>query len=106
MYRDECWDGIHDLDIAKQRTPDGKYYCDLCLPEYRKFYSSKEELWVKHSFEPLLEWANKTFVFSNHLCLFESEGGGITQARIVDISELDGMSDKASFVESVPVIRR
>ncbi len=88
-YKGDCWDGLCGFDASVRRSSKDQYYCALCFPEYRKYYSSRQELWVKHSFEPFLEWANETFVSTNYLCLSQYGGdGGSTSARIVTESEL------------------
>src|SRR5664280_2296437 len=43
-YRGECWDLLVDLDVFPKRTSAGDHYCEFCLPESRKFYRSRKEL--------------------------------------------------------------
>ena len=37
-------------------------------------YSSKQELWADHCFEPLLKWTKEKLLYSNRLHLISSEG--------------------------------
>lgn len=53
-------DMLNDIDIVERRHSDGGHYCALCL-EFADRYSSRQELWEQHCFEPLLDWANACF---------------------------------------------
>ena len=46
------------------------FYCELCLPEYRKYYQDLESLYLEHTFKPLVEWCNKNFTHLNRLYVY------------------------------------
>ena len=87
VYKRKFWDFIADFDYDIKRSRDGKYYCSICGGD--EFYSSAQELLVKNSFEPLLEWANANLTPSHILLLLDVNRGGLTEASIVDPGRLD-----------------
>ncbi len=81
----EYWDELRDFDIAERKTKDGKYYCNLC--ENAEHFPTRESLWVKHSFEDLLEWTNK-FNIDSKICLWgKPEEGAWGATLFKDIKE-------------------
>ena len=92
-YQNELWDIIAEFDVDETRTPDGRYYCHSCLPEYKEQFSSRKELWKKHCFEALLEWTKENFKESHRLCLFGSKCHS-TSAFILGKNEMDEMMKK------------
>lgn len=103
-YQDQCWDIIAEFDVAEKRSAENKYYCELCLPEYRVFYSSKQELWEKHSFEPLLEWINENFLKSQWVCLFGGGETGFTIAKLREKQDVSKMTQDKYFFCAFPVV--
>ncbi|MEI6306631.1 MAG: hypothetical protein WCP33_07400 [Deltaproteobacteria bacterium] len=78
------WEGIHwdfliDFDVIERRSEAG-YYCALCKPEFKVYYPTREELWIKHGFEQFLEWCNTKLENANWLELFD--GDGVTSAML------------------------
>jgi hypothetical protein len=66
----ETWDGLLDLDVFPVKTRDGDgFSCRLCLDQ-TETWSSLEELWANHLFEPFLKWVNKDFAKAKTLRLF------------------------------------
>ena len=53
-------DMLNDIDIVERRRSDGRHCCALCL-EPVDSYASRQELWERHCFGPMLEWANAFF---------------------------------------------
>lgn len=51
------------------------FYCELCLPEYRKYYKDKESFYLEHTFKLLVEWCNKNFSSENYLYVYQKKGG-------------------------------
>jgi len=70
-FKQEWFDIIFNEDMIIMQNQIGLYYCELCEPDYVKFYKNKEDLLAEHSFEEMLIWANKNFVLSNILRLCE-----------------------------------
>ncbi len=56
------------------------------LPEHRRIFSSREDLWRDHLFEPLLGWVNEDLAPATAIALFES-GGGATWPKLVATAE-------------------
>ncbi len=103
MYRDECWDILFDSDLQERRTLDGKYYCEMCNPEHRKVYASREGFWISHAFEPMLEWTTREFKSSNHLRL-TGEKGRWTAAQIVKVEDLATNPENPSMAVVLPLL--
>ncbi|WP_139786848.1 hypothetical protein, partial [Desulfamplus magnetovallimortis] len=78
---DEFWDIIYDFDVHSARNENG-YYCKSCLEEYVEYFKTEIDLWINHSFIPLLEWSNEAFTKNKYLCFFEYSKGGSTWCRI------------------------
>jgi len=102
-YNDTCWDIICEFDVWERRNPKGQYYCDGCLPEYKEFYSSREELRIKHCFEPLLKWTNENFNRSNFLCLWGDKEGS-TSACIKTEHEVKDFMLGVDFSAIAPLV--
>ncbi len=101
-HQRKFWDIIADFDLCADRTSDGKYFCTLCIePE---LFSSRVELWEKHSFEPLLEWLNEHFDESHWLLLFEY--GGSTEAKIKRLEEVQMLASNEHLAHMCPVARK
>jgi hypothetical protein len=96
------WDILTDFDLDAERDEAGRYYCSLCIEEPREFYSSKRELWEKHSMEPALAWANENLRPDRWLCLFGGLNEG-TQARLVDADKLPESYQGRSFYAAYPL---
>jgi hypothetical protein len=83
-FRGECWDIVAEFDVYPSRNSQGQYYCRECKRSYEQclsrehpaFYSSIQKLWIEHSFEPFLRWANKNLQSCCRLCLGSGEGIG------------------------------
>ncbi|MBO06497.1 MAG: hypothetical protein CMI58_05645 [Parcubacteria group bacterium] len=103
-YQKEYWDIIEEFDVFETRTPDGRYYCRLCLPEYKEQFSSRKELWGKHCFEPLLKWTKENFKESYWLFLLHTKGGSTT-ALIREEEELAVIKNQKDFLTAFPVLK-
>ena len=80
-YQGECWDLLGDFDTVEEHSELG-YYCRLCLPESRRYYQSREDLWREHTFEEFLRWCNETLAPANWLVLYEYHRG-VTEAKLM-----------------------
>jgi len=70
-YRD-CWDIIYEFDCPA-RHDDRGFYCELCLPEYRKYYQSLSALYEEHSFLPLIDWCHENFKISKRIYFYRGK---------------------------------
>lgn len=105
IYRGKCLDIIADFDISVARTPSGQYYCRSCAePPGPEMFPSREELWIKHAFEPLLEWSNEKFLESQWLCLVEVKDR-YSYAEFKDIAEVEKEMLEEGFVHACPVVQ-
>lgn len=75
------WDYLTSFEAAPIHTPQG-YVCDLCEPEGRDVYTSREALWIDHLFEPFLTWVNEELVPARWLALYGSIDFGATWAKL------------------------
>lgn len=96
------YDILTDFDLIEKRDNSGKYYCDLCILKNREYYNTRNELWEKHSFEPLFHWINEKLTDSNYLCFFDYGKG--QEAKIVDEIEYKQWMNNKNMVYSVPII--
>lgn len=103
------FDILLDFDLYEEETPEGRWTCTLCRdlpdpenPEPLIYYASREELWIKHSFEPLAAWTRKSFGPDTWLCLFRLKGcAWASFARGVDAEEIE---NRPGFFKKVPVL--
>jgi len=112
IYHGEPWDILIDFDVSESRTSSGQYFCRECerhllengRNEQSELFSSREELWEKHCFNPLLEWVNTNFTDSQWLCL-----GGVknhySEASLKQKEEVDEMRTNMDFVYACPVVQ-
>jgi hypothetical protein len=91
------WDLILNLDCEPVRSPDG-YVCDLCPPEDRKVFPSREALWRDHLFEPFLEWINEKLAQADVIGLYGSAGEGMTCAALLRSSAIPGNDRPGIYV--------
>jgi len=103
-YNGECRDIVWEADLWERRDSGGLYYCDGCLPEYRKFYPSRRELWEEHCFKAMMEWADGTFIGSNRLYICGVEGS-YTAAYIRPEGEMEDTRSRENLLVAQPVIR-
>lgn len=83
FFKSECFDILTDFDISEEREGN-KYFCGQCGS--RRYFSSRDELWENHVYEPLLEWVNENIKSGNYLCIYDFEGS--TTAKIVKSEDL------------------
>ena len=76
-------DIISEFDVALRETKSGKYFCELCVPKYRKYYTCRAALLSAHCFKPLIEWAEEKLRLENILVI-SGEPRGWSSAEIVD----------------------
>jgi len=100
IYQDEWWDIIAEFDVWEQDAPSGQYYCEGC--KEKKLFSSRRALWEEHIFEPFLDWANKNFITSNWLCIFEI--GGARWASIAAEESVESAYAQKGFLMALPVV--
>lgn len=100
-HEGECWDIVADFGVSESRSSKG-YYCGLCEPEKRKFFASREELWIEHCFEPMLEWTGRELNESRWVYLFATDGATWAEIREKD----DCTLENKNFVNAFPVLER
>lgn len=95
----EPWDGLLELDVSPVKTRDGDgFCCRLCL-DHAKKWSTLEELWVDHLFEPFLKWVNKDFANAKSLRLF----GGYKSTTWGQLISDGHPENSAPFFAEVPL---
>lgn len=100
-HQGECWDILIDFGVAERKSSAG-YYCELCEPDTRGFFSTREELWIEHCFEPLLEWVNGSFDNSHWVYLLATKGATWAEIKGKD----DVKVDSKYLVHAFPVVER
>ncbi|MFZ4859723.1 MAG: hypothetical protein ACOYL3_25410 [Desulfuromonadaceae bacterium] len=97
----QMWDGLIEFDAYYAKRPDGTYFCKFCKePE---LFQSRQELLIRHSWEPMLEWMNNNFTERTWMCLYESDGGS-TWVYLKQEDELELERANENFVEAFPVV--
>jgi hypothetical protein len=102
VYHGETWDMLPDFDVYQRRTSTGQYYCDACTP--RELFPSRAALWIAHSFEPFLTWANDHLQASQWLCLF-GEPEDSTWAELKSREDMHASEAANQLVYACPVVR-
>lgn len=103
VHQGDLWDILTDFDIVERLTFNGEYYCNLCIP-HADIFLSREELWIAHSFEPLLDWTNKHFDGLQWLCLF-AIGHNSTWAEINSLGAVEIKKTLKEFVYACPLVQ-
>ncbi|MFH1147104.1 MAG: hypothetical protein V1736_05285 [Pseudomonadota bacterium] len=102
IYQKEFWDILVDFDVVERHSSGGRYYCALC--EKPEIFSSRQDLWEKHSFESLLEWTNRRFTETTWICLFGARGD-CTEAILKEEHELEAARNREDFADAFPVVK-
>jgi len=79
---DYCWDFLLDLECFPARTDHG-LVCMTCSPANRRAFSTREELWRDHLFDPLLVWINTELEPATAIA-FHGRADFATWANLVD----------------------
>ena len=98
---DKVYDVLAEFDLLERRHPESKrFFCGLC--EQPNYFQSRYDLWVEHSFEPLLSWMDKNFQDGKWLCVFTRDG--FSEARIVDEHTLAQAKQQQLFCFAKPIL--
>ena len=110
-YRKTFYDIITDFDLTEEQTAEGRWVCGLCRDwsetdgtEPLVDYKDREELWIKHSFEPLAAWTRASFTPAARLCLCRCSSGGITSALVAQGALLEKTEKRRDFFKKLPVL--
>ncbi|MCF8129405.1 MAG: hypothetical protein K9N10_12890 [Deltaproteobacteria bacterium] len=108
-YRNRHFDILMDFDLCEEQTLEARWICKLCRdwpnpehPEPFVEYTLREELWIKHSFEPLATWTRENFQPGVWLCLFRTKGASWASLRKgIDAKEVETQPE---LLMKVPVL--
>lgn len=110
-YRNEFFDIVTEFDLYEEKTPEGRYLCRICRdhpseinPPEALEYDTREELWIKHSFEPLAAYTWDNFSDATMLCLCRYQG--CTSAVIATGELLDKARQRRDFFKAVPMVEK
>ena len=100
---DEFWAFLHeDIEIYPKIAQDNKHYCELCTKPV--YYNSINELYINHSFEPVLEWINN--MSKNHYMYYIADPDtGPVDTPIIDHSDNTQRRPKNWIKKIVPVVK-
>jgi hypothetical protein len=104
-YRNECYDIVTDFDLVEEQTPAGRFQCILCRDNPDRdnpnslVYETRERVWIKHSFEPLVQWTLETFTDDSVLWY-----DGVTAAQITSREELEELQKNGESFKKIQVI--
>jgi len=108
-YRKTHWDILATFDLFEEQTPEGRWVCRDCRDspdrdetEPLVEYKDREELWIKHSFEPLAVWTRGSFIPAAMLCLFRYPG--CTWALVAQGARLKKAEKRRGFFKKLPVV--
>ena len=109
VHNNELFDILTDFDLYEKVFPDGRFGCSLCdhnpdnpVPMNPASYATREELWIKHSFEPLARWTRETLTEDAVLCLFQYDGGSV--AEIGKRQAVDELRKEGGIFKEIPVM--
>lgn len=101
FWKGEYWDDMLWNDISLKRTGNG-YVCNMCEPDERKLYSTREELWRDHMFEVLLRWVNNRLIKSPWIEIYQEEGctSAMLRESLPDSQGLSGLDKGYQFIDN------
>ena len=102
-FRGKVWDIPADFDVMTVRDSARGYYCRQCEIRTRKYYSSRELLWVRHSLEPLRAWTNRKLRSSIRLGLYQYNSS--TWARLLTVHKSVYDPDRQCRVRIIRAVR-
>jgi hypothetical protein len=109
FYRKTFYDIITEFDLHEEQTAEGRWVCGLCRDwsetdgtEPLVEYKDREELWIKHSFEPLAAWTQASFTPAAMLCLCRLPG--CTCALVAEGARLKETEKRRDFFKKLPVL--
>ena len=102
-FRGEVWDILADFDVMTAKDSTKGYYCRQCEIGARKYHSSRELLWVRHSLEPLRAWTNCNLRSSMRLCLYKYKCS--TWARLLPLHKIVHDPDRRCRVRMIRAVR-
>ena len=103
QFRGEVWDILADFDVMTDRDSSQRYYCRLCEIGARKYHSSRELLWSRHSLEPLRAWTNRNLRSKMRLCLYKHNSS--TWARLHALQGIIHDPDRQCRVRMLRAVR-
>jgi len=77
-----CWDIVCEFDCRARKGTRG-FYCELCLPEYRKYYQGLADLYEKHTFLTFIDWCKEKFSISQRIFFYGRVGCSSAYIRSV-----------------------
>jgi hypothetical protein len=96
-WQGEPWDELIDYDASPFPTSGG-YKCKQCVYENgdsATLFSSREEMWLDHVFNPFLNWVNTVLAPARWLRISSVGDGGATWAKVIrdeeHLRKKDGM---------------
>lgn len=108
-YRKIFYDIITEFDLHEEQMAEGRWVCRLCRDwsetdgtEPLVEYNDREELWIKHSFEPLAAWTQASFTPAAMLCLCRLPG--CTWALVAEGARLKETEKRRGFFKKLPVL--
>ena len=102
-FRCEVWDILADFDVITARDSAKGYYGRQREIGARKYHSSRELLWVRHSLEPLRAWTNRNLRSSTLLCLYRYKCS--TWARLQPLHKVVHEPDRHCRVRMLRAVR-
>lgn len=81
-------DFLLDIDLVLKRCALG-YYCELCEQTQREYFTTREDAWQKHQFEPLLVWVNEKLASARWLRICSADCGSSWASLIFDESDFE-----------------
>ena len=110
-YRNQFFDIVSEFDLSEEKTSEGRYLCRRCRdhpsevnPPKAMEYVTREELWIKHSFEPLAKYTRETFTNDAMLCLCRDQGS--TSGLIGAGEGLKRIKTRRDFFKALPVVEK
>ena len=110
-YRNQYFDIVSEFDLSEEKTSEGRYLCRLCRdhpsevnPPTVLEYATRDELWIKHSFEPLAEYTRATFTKDAMLCLCRDQGS--SSGLIGEGELLTLIKSRRDFFKAIPVVEQ
>lgn len=85
-WQGACWDLLICFEAIPELTKNG-YICSLCNPEQRATYTTRDQLWRNHLFEPFLAWVNRTLTKAPWIEIYGSAGRATAVRLLTSLPE-------------------
>ena len=104
-HKGTCVDLLITWDLVVRRDNNRRYFCELCSEP--DMHASRQALWDKHCFEPLLHWANQELRSDQQLSIHILPSGSsraVLRPQGSTVTD-EGLAGQIGYQEVWPVVK-